>query len=83
MYFVYILYSKDFDRYYIGQCADLNARLIRHNAKAVPSTKAFVPWVMVYYENYPTRAQATLREKEIKAKKNRLYIEFLIKNFKM
>ena len=69
MYFVYILYSKNFDRYYVGQCENLVIRLTRHNAKGVPSTKPYIPWQLVYSENFTTRALATAREKEIKNKK--------------
>ena len=78
MYFVYILYSKEFDRYYVGQCEDLFARLTRHNAGAVLSTKAYRPWEIVYSESYPTRSAATIREKEIKKKKSRKYIAYLL-----
>ena len=80
MYFVYILYSKNFDRYYVGQCENLVIRLTRHNAKGVPSTKPYIPWQLVYSENFTTRALATAREKEIKNKKSRRYIEFLVNN---
>ena len=78
MYYLYILYSKDFDRYYVGHCEDLSIRLDRHNCKGVPSTKPYVPWELVYSERYITRSQASVREKEIKNKKSRKYIEFLI-----
>ncbi len=78
MYFIYILYSKDFDRYYVGQCEDLKERLKRHNAGAVPSTKSYAPWEMVHTESFSTRAIAMQRETEIKKKKSRKYIEFLI-----
>ncbi len=78
MYFIYILYSENFDRYYIGQCEDLSARLTRHNAKTVLSTKAYTPWEIVHSESYGTRAEATAREKEIKNKKSRKYIESLL-----
>jgi GIY-YIG catalytic domain-containing protein len=30
-FYVYILYSKPFDKFYIGQTNDFNARLKRHN----------------------------------------------------
>ena len=79
MYFVYILYSKNFDRYYVGHCENMAIRLARHNARSVPSTKPYVPWEVVYTENYPTRNLASTREKEIKNKKSRRYIEFLLK----
>ncbi|MBP6047416.1 MAG: GIY-YIG nuclease family protein [Ferruginibacter sp.] len=29
-YFVYILYAADFDKFYIGQTADVDERLLRH-----------------------------------------------------
>ena len=78
MYFVYILYSKRHDRYYVGHCEDLNIRLTRHNNKGVPSTKFYTPWILVYSEKFETRSLASVREKEIKNKKSRKYIEFLI-----
>ena len=78
MYFVYILYSKDFDRYYVGQCEDLESRLKRYNGKAVPSTKKYTPWEMVYTESFSSRSEAVKRETEIKNKKSRRYIEFII-----
>jgi putative endonuclease len=80
MYFIYILYSQEFNRYYIGSCENLQIRLQRHNAKGVPSTKPYVPWKLVYQEEFISRAEATKREKEIKAKKSRKYIEYLIAN---
>jgi putative endonuclease len=78
MYYTYILYSKDFDRYYVGQCEFIDIRLKRHNNRCVPSTKPYVPWEIVYKEVFATRAEAANREKEIKNKKSRKYIEYLI-----
>ncbi|MEP6749313.1 MAG: GIY-YIG nuclease family protein [Bacteroidota bacterium] len=78
MYKAYILYSENFGRYYVGHCADMDARLLRHNLKRVTSTKAFVPWKVVYTESFLTRSEAGAREKAIKNKKSRIYIEKLI-----
>ena len=78
MYFVYILYSKAYDRYYIGHCEDLTLRLTRHNNKGVPSTKFYVPWEVVYTETFISRTFASAREREIKSKKSKKYIEFLL-----
>ena len=78
MYYVYILYSIDFDRYYVGQCEDVALRLKRHNGRAVPSTKAYTPWKLIYSERFNFRAEAVHRETEIKKKKSRKYIEYLI-----
>jgi putative endonuclease len=78
MCYVYILYSSHADRYYVGQSDDLQARLHKHNSGKVPSTKAYVPWEMKYHETYSTRGEAMRREREIKARKSRKYIESLL-----
>jgi putative endonuclease len=46
-YFVYIIYSENFDRFYIGQTNDFNQRIIRHNAGYENATKPYLPWKMV------------------------------------
>jgi len=78
MYHTYILYSKKFDRYYVGSCEDIIARLARHNSKMVTSTKPYTPWEIVYTETFSSRAEAVKRENAIKKKKSRKYIEWLI-----
>lgn len=78
MYYVYILYSAHADRYYVGQTDNLASRLQHHNDGKVTSTKAYVPWEMKYHETHETRSEAMLREREIKARKSRRYIEALI-----
>jgi putative endonuclease len=55
--------------------------LRRHNQHSTPSTKNGIPWTLVYYEVFPTIAEETIREREIKNKKSRKYIEFLICEF--
>jgi len=49
-HFIYILYSEKTDHYYIGSCADIPGRLLRHNAGAVTSIKHGKPWKVVYSE---------------------------------
>ena len=71
MYFVYILYSIKFDRYYVGLSANLDERLKTHNSKKVKSTKAFVPWKIVHFEEYESRNDAREREKYLKSSAGR------------
>ncbi|MDQ6902577.1 MAG: hypothetical protein M3139_06145 [Bacteroidota bacterium] len=52
--------------------------MVRHNNKGVQSTKFYVPWEIVYHESFDKRASAAAREKEIKNKTSRKYIEYLI-----
>ena len=78
-YFTYILYSEKLNSYYIGSCGDLESRLNdRHNAGRNISTKAGIPWVIKYTETFSTRSEAVRRELQIKNKKSRKYIEWLI-----
>lgn len=46
MYYVYVIYSVDFDRFYIGQTQDIHKRLLRHNAGLEFATKPFIPWII-------------------------------------
>ncbi|MGM0375445.1 MAG: GIY-YIG nuclease family protein [Bacteroidota bacterium] len=77
-YFVYILYSKTRDQYYIGSCADVEERLRRHNAGATTSTKSGRPWEIVYQEAFADKTQAIRRENHLKKMKSRDFIKDLI-----
>ena len=78
MYYTYIIQSQKNGKYYTGSCGDIAERIKRHNAGATPSTKSARPWKLVYSEVFKTNSEALKREREIKAKKSRKYIEFLI-----
>ena len=81
-YIVYILRSESTSTYYVGHTDDLLRRTSQHNDSEYHGSKHTKrnkgPWVCVYSEQYDTRAEAIKREKEIKAKKSRKYIEFLL-----
>ncbi len=79
-YFTYIIYSQKNDKYYTGSSEDTEKRLQQHNWSRTPSTKTGIPWKLVYIEEYKTRSEAVKREYEIKKKKSRKYIEYLIAN---
>ncbi|MFZ1561756.1 MAG: GIY-YIG nuclease family protein, partial [Saprospiraceae bacterium] len=74
MYFVYVLYSRVFDRIYIGMTQNISKRLQEHNTGQNSSTKAFVPWEMVYTENLETRILARAKEIKLKSSSGRRFI---------
>ena len=74
MYFVYVLYSRVFDRIYIGMTQNISNRLQEHNTGQNTSTKAFVPWEMVYIENLETRILARAKEIKLKSSSGRRFI---------
>ena len=66
MQYVYLLKSLKVDRKYIGCTADLKKRFDLHNKGLIKSTKSFVPWRVVYYEDFIDKIDAFKREKELK-----------------
>jgi putative endonuclease len=71
-------FSKTRDRYHIGSCADIDARLKRHNDGATISTKNGRPWEIKYFEKFDSKTEALKRENYLKRMKSRV----LIKNLK-
>ncbi len=83
MFFIYILKSFINNSYYVGSCEDIEARFNLHNAGQVDSTKRYIPWELVYREEYKSLSSARKREMQIKSWKKRIAIEDLIKDFKI
>ena len=75
---VYIIYSPGLDKYYVGYTIDLGKRLHEHNCGISKFTSKSKDWEIKYTEIFPDRESAMKREKEIKNKKSRKYIEWLI-----
>lgn len=71
MYYVYILESKKNKGHYIGQTEDLDARLKKHNAGRVISTRSGIPWSLKYFKSYKTRGEAYKVEQLLKSFKKR------------
>jgi putative endonuclease len=78
MYYVYILYSKSHDRLYIGQTNNIENRVKRHNSGYEPSTKSYVPWILIKFFEYETRDEAVKMEKYWKQSNNRRKLRELI-----
>ncbi|GAB4219434.1 MAG: GIY-YIG nuclease family protein [Candidatus Microgenomates bacterium] len=78
MYFVYVLKSIKNGKFYVGCTNNIFRRLEEHNKGLSKYTKNFVPWKLVYKEEYLTLSEARNREKQIKSWKKRSSIENLI-----
>ena len=75
MYKVYILYSPKYNKIYVGYTSNLEQRLLSHNELGKKGwTIKFRPWQLVHSEEYETKAEALLREKQLKAGKGRDWI---------
>ncbi len=81
MFTVYALYSKTYNKIYVGQTEDIQRRLFEHNNGLLSKyTKRYKPWEIIYTESYSTRSETMKREKQLKSQKGREFIWNLIKN---
>jgi putative endonuclease len=81
MFYCYILQSKKDFSFYVGQCKDLDSRMSKHFDGLSKYTASKRPLRLVYFEAFITRQAALIREKQIKAKKSKKYIEYLVNNW--
>jgi putative endonuclease len=79
MAWLYILYSKKLNKYYVGACKELDRRFYEHNIGHSKFTSTGMPWELIYSEEFQDLISAKRMEAEIKKKKSRIYIETLIK----
>lgn len=78
MFYTYIIFSKTLNKYYTGSCENIENRLNDHLNSRSTYTKTAKDWIIVHFETFDSRSLAVKREMEIKKKKSRKYIEFLI-----
>ena len=78
MYYFYILYSVQKDRYYTGYTGLLEGRLYRHQINHKGFTGKNNDWKIVHAEAFETKSEAYARERQVKKWKNRKRIEALI-----
>ena len=76
-YWVYILQSESTGQYYVGQTNNLTDRIARHNSGRTDANRGRGPWRLRYQEQFVTRQAAVSRERAIKARKSRTYVEGL------
>jgi putative endonuclease len=75
MYVIYALYSKKFDKIYIGYSSDLIDRFHSHNALSSKGfTSKYRPWEVVYVEFLETKKEAMKREQQLKTSAGRRFI---------
>lgn len=77
-FYFYIIFSPSFNKYYIGHTSNLSERLKKHNSNHKGFTGNVNDWKIVYFEEFKSKNEAYLRERNVKSWKNRKKIEDLI-----
>jgi len=81
MHWIYILYSKKIDKYYIGSSSNVQKRLEFHNSEYNKIwSKRGQPWELVFSHQFETKSDALKAEIFIKKQKSRIFISTLIKD---
>ena len=79
MFYVYVLYSSEYDKIYIGYTSDLQARLTSHNHPQNHGwTARYQPWELIYHEAHAIKKAAMIREQQLKSAKGRQFVKSLI-----
>jgi putative endonuclease len=80
MFYIYFLYSKTSNKYYIGYSDNPERRVLEHNTKEFNTfTKKHRPWKLVYFFAVSkSKGDAMKIEKFIKKQKSRKFIERII-----
>lgn len=76
-FIVYAIYNEDHKKIYIGQTDNIDCRLREHNNKFGNhyTAKFTGEWKLIYEEQFETRHEALLREKQLKTYRGREFIK--------
>ena len=79
MYYIYILYSPSFDKYYVGYSSDPLRRLTEHNTKPFNTyTSKYRPWFLkATFKCSEIEREAIWAERFIKKQKSRRLLQQL------
>ena len=79
MFYIYIIYSKNIDAFYVGQTIDLIKRIEEHNSKFYENTytSKVNDWILYFSMECESKKQSILIESHIKRMKSRKYYESL------
>ena len=67
MYYVYAISSIEKNYIYVGLTDNVERRFFKHNTGKNKTTKPYLPFTIIYTEEFETRIQARLREKYFKS----------------
>ena len=80
-YYVYVLRSLSDKQLYVGLTDNLPARLEKHNAGRVVSTRRRVPFELLYWEGCLYRSDAAQREKYLKTAWGKRYLKNRLRGY--
>ncbi len=80
MYYVYALYDRTKNKFYIGSTDNLKRRILEHYRNKVHTTSKMINPKLVYYEACIVKKDAQKREKQLKTGFGRGYLRRRLKH---
>jgi len=79
MFTVYVLYSENYSKIYVGYTSNMEQRLLSHNILETKGyTLKYRPWKVIYSEVFSEKPEVMKREKQLKSAKGREFIWNLV-----
>jgi putative endonuclease len=75
MYFAYVIKSIEHDYLYKGHCQDLERRIHQHNSGMTESIRPYIPFKLIYCEQFESEREAIEREKYFKSAAGRRFLK--------
>ena len=75
MFYAYVIRSISRGVLCKGHCEDLEERLGQHNSGMTKSIRPFIPFELVYFEQFATIGEAIKREKYFKSAAGRKFLK--------
>jgi putative endonuclease len=81
MFYVYVLYSEQDQKLYVGYTENLKRRMVQHHEGQVPATKGRRPIKLIYFEGCLNQSDALKREKYLKTHYGRMFLKKRLSNW--
>ena len=75
MHFVYIIYSNDLNKFYVGETSDIEVRIERHGKDKSKFTGKAKDWKLIWSVKLINRTEALKLEKKIKNRGIKRFLE--------
>ena len=75
LHYVYIIFSKELNKYYAGETSDLDIRIGRHGKDRTKFTGKAQDWKLIWSKEVSTRTEALKIEKSIKNRGIKRFLE--------
>lgn len=76
--YVYVLKSKVAKKSYVGSTDNLERRLSEHNNGKSLYTSKYLPWEIIYTEEFQTLKEARDKEKYLKTRSGRRFLKNVV-----